>query len=217
MQQVNRRKVYRIESHSGSHWKLNEQRIYTKGKKNNFYKSFLGVDVNLVDQNQSYGLLSDIVKKLHNKIMKKGLESITNLKKKEKFQSVRDNVLLGTIIKGFGDTLTIKRELILEQVRINTNPNLPSRYSCLYVIPNQSALQFWQNIFSYNSQNSNYQIVELEITGDLHVGDYNLLVDSTKSVDNLIQDYQKYWNYNQKNSVHEEGIFEGEAECIRIL
>jgi hypothetical protein len=95
------------------------------------------------------------------------------------------------------------RELVLELVRTQEFPHLPSRLSCLYAAKTYEDALKWKNIFDSYQRNV-LQIVRLDVQGSVFEADGNLLPkDDGVSIIKKMEQARKYWNGNQNNDLPE--------------
>lgn len=107
------------------------------------------------------------------------------------------------------------QELILENIREKEFSQLPSRQSCLWLIPdNKECLQFWCRKISSKSQ-----VLRLKVNGIVHYANESFLKNEYLSIDHMEYFARKYWSGENTqpltNSV--EVLFTGEAEVLEVL
>lgn len=107
----------------------------------------------------------------------------------------------------------VMRELALEEVRKEKYPSYPSRLNCLYVTKTKEDAINWSNILKRNKKECK-QILTLECTGDLFIGDGNLMKRQNISYQKHLENAEKYWNSKIKETP--EYLFYGEAKVIDI-
>ena len=105
------------------------------------------------------------------------------------------------------------RELALEEVRKNKYPDYPSRLNALYVTKDKEDAIKWGSILKRNGKICK-QILTLELTGTIFIGDGNLIKRQNISYQEQIKIAEKYWN--QTSNEIEEYLFYGQAKVIDI-
>lgn len=107
------------------------------------------------------------------------------------------------------------RERIYEDVRLEVNPNLPSRMNCLWVLPDsflETRLNYWSH------QTGSKKLVKLSCTGVIHRADQRFLI--TEPFNLPLQRYManKYWSgeiMEESNKIeNEEILFTGAVQAI---
>jgi hypothetical protein len=119
-------------------------------------------------------------------------------------------------IRYVGQTIRAIREVIVEMVRLQDNPEYPSRLSCLYAAKSyEDALQ-WKELFdSYHRKV--LQIVKLRVIGNIFEGDGNLLPkEDGISFSRKIEQAREYWKGNLNNELPEL-LINGKIEVVEII
>ena len=118
-----------------------------------------------------------------------------------------------TILNTVNNDAFVMRELALEEVRKKKYPNYPSRLNCLYVTKEKEDAINWSNILKRNKKECK-QVLTLECTGELFIGDGNLMKRQNLSYKKHLEIADRYWN----NTINEnlEYLFYGEAKVIDI-
>lgn len=108
------------------------------------------------------------------------------------------------------------RETIAELVRIKSFPDLPSRFSCLYVCKTLEETMKWkENFESYNREV--LQIVKLKTDKPAFTGDAALLPKvNGESFDKKLQQAYQYWS-GETNGDMEETLISGKIEVVDII
>lgn len=111
------------------------------------------------------------------------------------------------------------REFALEEVRINSHPEYPSRLSCLYVSNTLEEAEFWYDMFISQGRPT-FQLVKVEVEGSYFTGDaWNCFEGTNDRLKNL-ELAKKYWN-NEPNLKGENPIVEtlvdGKIKVIEII
>lgn len=119
------------------------------------------------------------------------------------------------VFKTVNDSAMITRELIFEEARKEINPELPSRFKCLYVCQNINEINNWLEIFK-RTDKTNIQIVKLELTGNIFCGDASLILRQNISLNKKKEQAKKYWNGIKDKSINEY-LFIGTARVIDII
>ena len=107
----------------------------------------------------------------------------------------------------------VMRELALEEVRKNKYQNYPSRLNCLYVTKEKEDAFEWRNILKRNKKQCK-QVLTLECTGELFIGDGDLMKRQNLSYKKYLENAEKYWN--QSTCKIPEYLFYGTAKVISI-
>lgn len=109
------------------------------------------------------------------------------------------------------------RELILEQIRLTEFPKHPSRLKCLYCCQSLDEAKSWINALKrMHPSQPPLQIVKLKAKGKIFVGDGNLMLRNTYSLNSKIDMARQYWK-GTENPTLPEILFVGKAEVIEIL
>ena len=117
------------------------------------------------------------------------------------------------IDKEFGQII---RELCLEDFRLTDYRYYPSRQTCLYCIPLEEGIKFWQK--ELINESKDYQLVELSIKGKTFIGSNDYLDRYVQDIDSYYEYISQYWkNPITRPTKQSEILFEGVAKCIRIL
>ncbi|WP_203640493.1 DUF2441 domain-containing protein [Levilactobacillus andaensis] len=109
------------------------------------------------------------------------------------------------------------RELVLERVRVQSFPELPSRLSCLYAATSVQQALAWQTLFE-NEGRHVLQLVKGTTTGPVFYGDAAKLptvADETSAVKILAA--QNYWRYPAKDQRLSEVLVSGRVTVDEIV
>ncbi|MEH6990585.1 DUF2441 domain-containing protein [Cytobacillus firmus] len=134
-------------------------------------------------------------------------------KKSEPFKSFyhydcKDSILF--LINAFEHSVKISREVIFEQVRLESFPNLPSREKCLWVIPSDD----YDNYSTWAKALENGEVLKLSLNGKIHkTYDYHLKIEHDQNINTIRKNAYKYWSGEPANSPYEI-LFEGEAQVV---
>ena len=137
---------------------------------------------------------------------------LLNNKKKDKKLNISDDEF-ELIFKTINSDAFVMRELALEEVRKNKCPDYPSRLNCLYVTKNKEDALEWSDILKRNKKKCN-QVLTLECTGELFIGDGDLIKRQNLSYQKHLENAEKYWS--GKTSKTPEYLFYGTARIIAI-
>lgn len=105
------------------------------------------------------------------------------------------------------------RELILEQVRISLNKDLPSRYKCMW-LADEKSLNKWLSIL-YKEQ---YDVFKVDVDGKLFKSSNSMLPDPTESHSVMYDQAYTYWNATEKELSKKDDVeylFEGEVKLLK--
>lgn len=111
------------------------------------------------------------------------------------------------------------RELALEEVRIKSFKNYPSRLHSLYVSDSLDNANSWVKYFISINRNV-FQIVKLEIEGNIFIGDAHNCFDGTIDLSKNLELANHYWKNlpNNKNLPPlYETIVDGRIKVIEII
>lgn len=110
----------------------------------------------------------------------------------------------------------VQREYLLEVVRIEKYPNLPSRKNCIYLC-DKKQLEFWKK--ELEVKKNNLGIFEVSATGNLFKSSDKLLPDDGDSINNIIDQANAYWNPNLNDIDDEkaEYLFKGKLLILKKL
>lgn len=103
------------------------------------------------------------------------------------------------------------RELVLEDVRRDMYPDLPSRASCIWLIPEDDrALRFWLD----NMRGDRKKVFRVRATGELHRAPQQPVMGDTISLVEWRRRALDYWNGVDAESFDDELTFSGEVRVI---
>ncbi|HDX9577748.1 TPA: DUF2441 domain-containing protein [Bacillus pseudomycoides] len=113
-------------------------------------------------------------------------------------------------------TIRAIREVIVEMVRLQDNPEYPSRLSCLYAAKSYEDALKWKSLFDSYNRNV-LQIVKLRVIGNSFEGDGNLLPkEDGAPFSQKIEQAKEYWKGNVTNELPEL-LINGKIEVIEII
>ena len=138
-----------------------------------------------------------------------GIDANQLLNSKKDLSKEEFDLVLNTV----NNDAFVMRELSLEEVRKAKYSSYPSRLNCLYVTKDKEDAINWVNILKRNRKQCN-QILTLELTGELFVGDGNLMKRQNNSYQKHLEVAEHYWNSN--NPSIPEYLFYGEAKVIDL-
>ena len=177
----------------------------------NSYKEYKKGDI-LIFNEKTHNKMYDEVYNKEFKYTRMDANELLHIKKKN-----NDNIFnkeeLELIINTVNNDAFIIRELALEEVRKNKYPNYPSRLSALYVTKEKEEVIKWVNILKRNKKTCK-QILTLELTGTIFIGDGNLIKRQNISYQEQLKIAEKYWSHTS-NEI-EEYLFYGQAKVIDI-
>ena len=115
-----------------------------------------------------------------------------------------------------GRTTRAIREVIVEMVRLQENPEFPSRLSCLYAAKSYDDAWKWKMLFDSYNRNV-LQIVKLRVDGNYFEGDGNLLPkEDGAPFAKKIEQAREYWKGNVNNELPEL-LINGKIEVMEIV
>jgi len=109
----------------------------------------------------------------------------------------------------------LARELLLEKVRCESFPSVPSRHSCIFLIESDIGIQNWKN--QIISSGHPYQIVEVSATGNSMRVDSKNLPIGNEPISEWDLKALKYWGGELTNEPCIEVLLEGYVTAINIL
>ena len=98
----------------------------------------------------------------------------------------------------------LARELIMEEVRLEIDPNAPSRKSCLWVADSLSLATYWQKKLGGKSR-----ILKLSVTGTVHLGDAKHLMNESEPLAATYAKARAYWRGEQTSDPLPETLISG--------
>jgi len=139
-------------------------------------------------------------------------------------QGERDcNGWLSQITSDFSNTLghyqKLTREIIYEQVRSQSFSDLPSRKTCLWVLPYDTSSDIitkWKEQLYHDKQ---VRLLTLQLTGKIHITSEIFLINDCASIEEVQNEAADYWKATDINSYDPETIevlFEGQATVLDI-
>lgn len=134
----------------------------------------------------------------------------------KEFQNLSDSEI--RLIKNYiYESAAITREMALENYRIKYFRNYPSRLTCMFLTNSYEQALNWATIIQrMNKKQKPLQVVKLKVEGKVFVGDGNLMLRNTLSINSKFEIAKSYWE-NKSECKEEEILFEGNAEVIEIL
>ncbi len=107
--------------------------------------------------------------------------------------------------------LMLARELIMEEVRKEIQPEAPSRQSCLWVVESLDEARHWKQ----RIQNPQTQIVELTLNGIIQRVDAALLLGDSEPLTVTYDRARQYWRGNISTTPELEVLFKGQVRVNR--
>ncbi|WP_282156324.1 DUF2441 domain-containing protein [Cytobacillus gottheilii] len=104
--------------------------------------------------------------------------------------------------------LKMNREIVLEEVRRESFPYLPSRYNCLWLLPNNfQAIEFWCKELEHPGK-----LLKLNVKGNIHSVNQKHLTTGLFNLKQLREMAINYWEGTKHgdNPAEEEILFTGE-------
>ncbi|MFE7062008.1 DUF2441 domain-containing protein [Sutcliffiella sp. NPDC057660] len=119
-------------------------------------------------------------------------------------------------MKYISQTIRAIREVIVEMVRQQYHPELPSRLSCLYASKSYEEALKWKELFDSYNRNV-LQIVKLRVEGNSFEGDGGLLPkEDGIPFSQKIEQAKQYWQGNIHNELPEL-LIDGKIEVVEII
>ncbi|MEG1354140.1 MAG: DUF2441 domain-containing protein, partial [Malacoplasma sp.] len=107
----------------------------------------------------------------------------------------------------------LNRELILENIRIKDYPEMPSRFSCLWVAKSLEEASIWFNHFS---KEKNLKLITLESTNDAVKVDSKFIPLPHDSLKVKEEKAHAYWSGQKSEAPMIEYLFQGIATVKEI-
>lgn len=105
----------------------------------------------------------------------------------------------------------LARELIMEEVRLKTAPEAPSRKTCLWVVDDIDLATYWARKIGGPGS-----IVKLSLTGTVHRCDAKHLMNESEPLEETYEKAQLYWQGALSKDPLPEILFEGNATVLEI-
>jgi hypothetical protein len=103
------------------------------------------------------------------------------------------------------------RELIMEQLRLQEFPDVPSRQRCLFLTENLDEARTWKERVKDPAI-----ICSIECTGTIHRADANLLLSDSESLSVTQDRGRRYWRGELSEDPHREILFIGDATVTAV-
>jgi hypothetical protein len=111
---------------------------------------------------------------------------------------------------GFGKYLKWINEEILENIRVNEFPHLPSRKRCLW-LSDYNSLSVWKDMLAKSQR---IKILKVEATGKFHPADGGWISAGAYSIVEFQNNARNYWSGELCESPEPEFLFEGEVTVL---
>jgi Protein of unknown function (DUF2441) len=106
------------------------------------------------------------------------------------------------------------RELVLEEIRRQMYPDLPSRANCIWLIPeDERAVRFWLE----NMRGDHKKVFRVRATGEMHRAPQQVVMGDTISLMEWRKRALDYWNGVDMESYDDEITCTGEIEVLEEL
>lgn len=105
------------------------------------------------------------------------------------------------------------REYIFENERLQINPELPSRFTCLF-LTDKEGIEFWKARLLTNPNQQPYTIYELSVSGRIHKANQQYVELNTKSQEYNHQLAREYWGGVNADKEGSEYLFAGDIQVI---
>jgi len=144
-------------------------------------------------------------------VINKGVPKNTDLAKFYHYDPVKT---LAEVTDALTHCLRLIRELVFEEVRIASFPELPSRHRCIWLIPeDMEAVQYW-----WHTLGKKGKIFRVSATGKLHRTHQSFLHLRTCSVNAWKENAFRYWaGIRGENSTEDEVLFEGFVKVLEEI
>ena len=107
----------------------------------------------------------------------------------------------------------LSRELLLEEVRLKTNPSAPSRYTALWVVNTAEQAKLWMSILN----REDIKIAKLKLTGTVLTVDSRLMVSDSEKLGVSYDKATQYWRGNTGANPKLETLFTGSVEVMNFI
>lgn len=107
--------------------------------------------------------------------------------------------------------VVLARELILEQVRIETAPHAPSRQKCLWLADTLDEAKFWKERLGAVGS-----IARLQVSGIVHRADAFHLLGDSEPLTTTYDRAHRYWRGEPSSIPELETLFCGTAKIVEI-
>ena len=131
---------------------------------------------------------------------------------------LKNKDLILNMSRALSDYDFILREFALEEVRKESFPTLPSRFTCLYLSENETTCLNNFTERTITSPNLHHQAIKVKVSGEAHfVRDFGI-----SRLGLSYSEYKKlanqYWSQNQESTTEaKEILFIGDVEVLEIL
>ncbi|WP_444668467.1 DUF2441 domain-containing protein [Cereibacter changlensis] len=109
--------------------------------------------------------------------------------------------------------MKLARELLYEQVRLKEAPHLPSRQTCLWASVSQDEANGWMRYLG----GTEAHVLRLQVIGQLHVADSNLLMNGREPLSETYQKASRYWRGDHSDSPRLELLVSGQVTIIEEI
>ena len=168
------------------------------------FNSYYGKIINNFNTAVKYNNGSVSLEMIIEKILKEiGIENI-DLKTIEYLLKDSLNIITNTNI--------FNRELMLEDLRKDNFPNLPSRLHSIWVTDDKS-LDFWEKQMSNNKKLVLYRVL---LTGNMFKSSDTFIPDNNLTVKEMYEKSFKYWNpsFSEEDLCKAEYLFQGKVKVL---
>lgn len=202
----------RINDYNSS-WKKGEIIEFNKLKEN-FYFSSLKKSINEFQNNINRNFANELVD-LESFIFSKNQEKIEDIacidEIQKKIYSTETQI---KVINEYYKSITkLNQEIVFENVRKKINPELPSRFHCIWVVKELEELCSWIKILK--PLPLRYRILKLKLTGNIHLTSGKLIDnEENKNIEKATENSIGYWNMKSYPTEEQEYLFEGKFEII---
>lgn len=187
-----------------------------KVNKEIFYHANSGDELSIGDEiifdSNTHNKMYDEVYNNEYKLNKMDANELLINKKRDKELALTEEEF-NLIFRTINNDAFVMRELALEEVRKNKYIDYPSRLNCLYVTKEKEDAVEWSNILKRNKKRCK-QVLTLECTGELFIGDGELMKRQNISYQKHIENAEKYWN--GVNITTPEYLFYGTVKVIGL-
>ncbi|MCW3793776.1 DUF2441 domain-containing protein [Paenibacillus sp. LS1] len=101
------------------------------------------------------------------------------------------------------------REYIFENERLLINPDLPSRFTCLF-LTDIDGIEFWKQRLLNNPDQQPYTIYEISVSGRIHKANQHYVELNTRSQEYNHQSAREYWSGVDADKEGSEYLFVGD-------
>lgn len=202
--------IQRINDYNSS-WKKGEIIEFNK-RKENFFISSLKKSIEEYQNSFNKNFINELIDLEINiySINQKIVDEFSNGSEiQNKIYSTEEQIK--AINKYYESITKLYQEILFENVRKKINPELPSRFHCIWVVKEFEELCNWIKIL----KTPRYRIFKLKLSGNIHLTSGRLIDnEENKNIEKATKNSIDYWNMKSYPTEEQEYLFEGKFEII---